>query len=201
MIRKKVDKVVIKCFKEKHDYLLFIDLEFDNTKLIQFAALLFKSIDEDGGYQLMRSYNAYVSATVCYPFAEYTKITNNFLAENGVPLKDVKSFIFDELLKEVPLNKVELISHGLRNDRVILIENGINLSNIDGKAPIDGYCTFKNARRILKRTTELSLNDLALELGFYMFAPHNAYNDVWATVAVFTYLKKLEEIENDNKNT
>ena len=58
---------------------------------------------------------------------------------------------------------------------------------------VDGYCTFTNARRILGRQNELTLNDIAMECGYYLHNAHNAYNDVWATVAIYTYLKKLEE--------
>ena len=61
---------------------------------MQFAGLLFKWIDDET-YQLMRSCNVYISQKVCYPFAEYTAITNNFLEENGIPLNDAK-----ELIKE-----------------------------------------------------------------------------------------------------
>ena len=41
----------------------------------------------------MRSCNVYISQKVCYPFAEYTAITNNFLEENGIPLNDAKEWI------------------------------------------------------------------------------------------------------------
>ena len=195
--------MVIRCLNEKHKYLLFIDIEFDSGKLIQFAGLLFKEIDKET-YQLMRSYNSYVSEKVCYPFAEYTKITNNFLEENGVPLEDVIDHILNDFLFEVPLSELQVISHGLRNDRIILNDNGVNLSTyVDAKGrnkPIDGYCTFKNGRRILERNKFLSLNDLAEESGFYMIAPHNAYNDVWATVAIYTFLRKEEEQKKNEVN-
>lgn len=59
--------MIIKCYNENHPYLLFIDIEFDNTHLIQFAGLLFKRIDTDGSYQLQTSINQYVSAKVGYP--------------------------------------------------------------------------------------------------------------------------------------
>ena len=70
--------MIIKAYNEKHNYLLFIDLEFSNQKLVQFAGLLFKNIDDET-YQLARSINIYISQKVCYPFMEYTNITNNFL--------------------------------------------------------------------------------------------------------------------------
>lgn len=187
--------MIIKAYNDKHKYLLFIDIEFDMKKLVQFAGLLFKRIDEDGTYQLMRSYNAYVNTKICYPFKEYTRITNNWLEDNGVPLEDIKIFIMEDLLNDVDPHDLEIISHGLKNDRLILQENGINLSNyLEGgvRKPIDGYCTCNNARRILKRTTHLTLEELAEESGFFLYAAHNAFNDVWAEVSVFTTLKKIE---------
>ena len=201
--------MIIKCYNENHPYLLFIDLEFFTNKdesaarLVQFAGLLFKWIDDET-YQLMRSCNEYVTEKVCYPFAEYTSITSNFLAENGIPLKDMVASIKEDFLKDIPLNELLVISHGLRNDRLVMVDNGLNLSIVDGM-PIDGYCTFENARKILQRTYSLTLADLAEECGYYLHHAHNAYNDVWAEVAVFTYLKKyqmqktIEEEEERNK--
>lgn len=193
--------MIIKCYNENHPYLLFIDLEFFNNRqkeavnnhLVQFAGLLFKWIDDDT-YQLMRSVNEYVTDKVCYPFAEYTAITNNFLAENGVPLKDMIASLKEDFLKDISLNELMIISHGLKNDRLVLLENGLNLNRYNDQ-PIDGYCTFENARRILKRQDKLTLNDICIDCGYYLHHAHNAYNDVWANVAIFTYLRKLEEQE------
>ena len=183
--------MIIKAYNEKHSYLLFVDLEFNNGVLIQFAGLLFQRIDEET-YQLARSYNAYVTDTVSYPFMEYTSITNTFLTENGVPLKDLIIFLEDSFLKDIDLNNTLLISHGLRNDRLVLENNGIFLLKDNGTA-VDGYCTFNNAKRILKRNNKLTLADIAEECGYYLHQAHNAYNDVWAEVSVFTYLRKIEE--------
>lgn len=191
--------MIIKCYNEKHPYLLFLDIEFNNRDLVQFAGLLFVLIDTDGTYQLMRSCNQYITTKVCYPFVDYTNITNDFLTENGITLKDLKLIIFDDFLSDVPLNELEVISHGLKNDRIILQENGINLSTygIEGDKimPIDGYCTFNNSKRILGRDTRLTAMDLAEESGYYLHQAHNAYNDVWAEVSIFTYLKKIEAQE------
>ena len=182
--------MIIKCYNENHNYLLFIDLEFNNKYLVQFAGLLFKKIDTET-YQLMRSCNIYVTQKVCYPFAEYTAITNNFLAENGVPLKDAIVLIKD-FLSDVSPNEMCLIGHGLKNDRLVLAENGVDLTHKDNGKPIDGYCTFNNSRRILERLNHLTLADLAEECGYYLHHAHNAYNDVWAEVAIYTYLRKIE---------
>lgn len=184
--------MVIKCYNEKHTYLLFLDLEFNNQELIQFSGLLFKWIDTDT-YQLDRSYTVYIAKKVCYPFAEYTAITNNFLQENGVPLEDARAGIMEDFLNNVPLDETLMISHGLKNDRIVLDRAGIRINTYgENNAPVDGYCTFTNARRILKRKNQLTLGDLAEECGYYLHNAHNAYNDVWAEVAVFTYLKKKE---------
>ena len=193
--------MIIKCYNEHHPYLLFIDLEFFSNKkdgvnhnhLVQFTGLLFQWIDDET-YQLMRSCNEYVTDKVCYPFIEYTSITNSFLTENGVPLQDMIMSIEEDFLRDIPLQEVLVISHGLKNDRLIMLENGLNLSNVDGQ-PIDGYCTFENARKILDRKENLTLSDIAEECGYYLHHAHNAYNDAWAEVAVYTYLKKIEEQE------
>ena len=98
--------MIIKCYNENHPYLLFIDIEFDNTHLIQFAGLLFKRIDTDGSYQLQTSINQYVSAKVGYPFMEYTGINNSFLDENGIPLSSLRTLIFDDVLGEIPMKDI-----------------------------------------------------------------------------------------------
>ena len=183
--------MIIKAYNEKHNYLLFIDLEFSNQQLVQFAGLLFQRVDDET-YQLARSLNLYISQKVCYPFVEYTNITNNFLEENGIPIDDARSLIFDDFLLDIPLNELEIISHGLKNDRLVLLSSNINLSSC-GDNPIDGYCTYMNARRILGRQNHLTLSDIAEECGYYLHSAHNAYNDVWAEVSVFTYLRKIEK--------
>lgn len=189
--------MIIKCYNEKHQYLLFIDLEFNNRDLVQFAGLLFKWIDDDT-YQLMRSCNIYISRKVCYPFAEYTSITNSFLEENGVPLADAIELI-NEFLEGINHDDLCIIGHGLKNDRLVLIENGLEFTHKSNGQPIDGYCTFNNAKRILGRVNHLTLADLAEECGYYLHHAHNAYNDAWAEVAVYTYLKKAEAQKGDEE--
>lgn len=80
----------------------------------------------------------------------------------------------------------------------MLLKNGINLSTYENK-PIDGYCTFTNARRILQRANHLTLSDVAEEAGYYIHSAHNAFMDTWAEVSVFTYLRKIEkQMEGEN---
>lgn len=189
--------MIIKCYNEHHNYLLFIDLEFSKDELVQFSGLLFQRIDDET-YQLMRSINTYITAKICYPFVEYTGIKSTFLAENGIPLADAVKLIRDDFLADVPINEILLISHGLKNDRIILKKANLNFTY--NNQLVDGYCTFNNAKRILNRNSNLTLANIAEEAGYYLHHAHNAFNDVWAEVAVFTYLKKIEkQNENDRK--
>lgn len=177
--------MIIKCYNTDEEYLLFLDIEFNNLDLVQYAGLLFQRI-EDETYQLMRSVNIYITSQVCYAFANYTAITNNFLQENGMPLNDAIDLIENNFLKDIPYNDLLMISHGLKNDRIVLNQAGLNTN-------MKGYCTFVNARRILSRQDNLSLEAIANEAGYFLHHAHNAYNDAWAEVSVFTYLKKIEK--------
>lgn len=187
--------MIIKCYNEKHPWLLFLDIEFDQLQLVQFSGALFKRIDEDT-YQLASTITQYITASVSVYFQDYTRITQDFLAANGIPLDSLKDLIFGEVLKDIDMGDLMVISHGLKNDRLVLKENNINFNyynSPDGKVrPVDGYCTFNNAKRILNREKKLKLEDLAEEAGYYLSCAHNAYNDMWATVAVFTFLKKMD---------
>lgn len=187
--------MIIKCFNEKHPWLLFMDIEFDQQQLIQFSGALFKRIDEDT-YQLASTITQYITASVSAYFQDYTKITQDFLVTNGIPLESLKELLFNEVLKDVDMGDLMIISHGLKNDRLVLKENDINFNyyiDAEGKTkPIDGYCTFNNGKRILERERKLKLEDIAEESGYYLSGAHNAYHDMWATVSVFTFLKKLD---------
>lgn len=187
--------MVIKCYNEKHLWLLFIDIEFDQQQLVQFSGALFKRIDDET-YQLAATINQYITTSVSMYFQDYTKITQDFLATSGIPLESLKDLIFGEVLKNVDMKDIMVISHGLKNDRLVLKDNGINFNcyeDTDGKTkPVDGYCTFNNAKRILERDKKLKLEDLAEEAGYYLSCAHNAYHDMWATVAVFTFLRKKD---------
>lgn len=179
--------MIIKCYNTNKEYLLFLDIEFNNLDLVQYAGLLFHRIDDET-YQLMRSCNLYITTQVCYAFADYTSITNNFLRENGIPLDSAVDIIENDFLEGVQPNQLMLISHGVKNDCIVLERAGLNID-------CDKYCTFTNARRILQRTDQLSLEALATESGYYLHHAHNAFNDAWAEVSVYTFLRKVEEQE------
>ena len=181
--------MIIKCYNTDKEYLLFLDIEFNNLTLVQYAGLLFKKIEEET-YQLIRSCNLYITTQVCYAFADYTSITNNFLKENGICLEDAKDIIQNEFLYGVEDDDLMLIGHGVKNDCIVLDHAGLNTN-------YEKYCTFTNGRRILKRQDQLSLEALATEAGFYLHHAHNAFNDAWAEVSVYTYLRKVEEQEKE----
>ena len=63
--------MVIKCYNEKHLWLLFIDIEFDQQQLVQFSGALFKRIDDDT-YQLAATINQYITTSVSMYFQDYT---------------------------------------------------------------------------------------------------------------------------------
>lgn len=187
--------MIIKCYNEKHPWLLFLDIEFDQLKLVQFSGALFKRIDEET-YQLATTITQYITTSIGTYFQDYTNISQDFVLTNGIPLESLKDLIFGEVLKDISMSDILIISHGLKNDRLVLKENGINFSFFVDKdgitKPIDGYCTFNNAKRILEREKKLKLEDLAEDAGYYLSCAHNAYSDMWATISVFTFLRKIE---------
>lgn len=177
--------MVIYVKNENHPYILVFDIEFDKKVLVQFSGLLFKNIG-DGVYQLASTCTQYVKHKPSYPFSQYTHIKKNFLELNGVGIEDVVLTVKEDFIGNIDYKDILIVSHGLTNDKKILKENGIDLTECDG------WCTFQNAKRILNRDKNLKLDDLATEAGFYLDGAHNAYHDAWATVSVLTFLKKLE---------
>lgn len=169
---------------ESHEYILFLDVEFDQMKLIQFAGLLFRKVD-DGYYKLFRSLNSYVRGPIGASFEYYTNLSQDFLIKNGVMLSDVKAQITEDLLWNVG-NDILLVSHGIKGDLNVLEANGIIIPHAAT------YCTFEKAKTVLNRKTKISLEDICFECGVYPTGQHNAFIDSWLTVAVFSYLKDME---------
>lgn len=194
--------MIIKCYEEKHNWILFIDIEFEQQVLVQFAGALFKRIDDDT-YQLAASINQYVAASVGTYFQEYTNLTQDFISSNGIKIESLRDLISGELLKSADIDDLLVVSHGLKNDRLVLRANGINLSTYEKNGivkPIAGYCTYNNAKRVLAREKRLKLEDVAEDAGYYLNQAHNAFNDLWATVSVFTFLKKIEAQEGEKED-
>ena len=174
------------------DYVLAFDIEFDQKDLVQFAGILLEKVGKNL-FAIARSVNQYVVHKPSYHFQRYTGLTKQFLTENGIGLKDLAQIVEDVLLEDIPRTSLLVVSHGLKNDRLVLTQNMINIT-YDPKTlePIAGYCTFINARRILKRPNQLKLSDIAREIGVYPISKHDAFSDVWSTLAFLSYLKALE---------
>ena len=180
-------------FKDvKEKYVLVFDIEFDQKTLVQFAGVLLERVGENL-YTISKSMNQYVAHKPSYYFQRYTGLNRIFLADNGIQLKDLVQLVEDVLLVDVPRSDLLVVSHGLKNDLLVLEQNMINLKyDRNSLEPIHSYCTFTNARRILQRTNHLKLDDVARETGYYPTNGHDAFSDVWSTIAVFSFLKAME---------
>lgn len=177
----------------EYDNVLIFDAEYNHGDLIQFAGVMFRKIYKDV-FQISKSYNTYVqleSDQKINPFIiAITGLTDDFLLEKGIDLESAVTAINDLLEVE---GSLLVVSHGLFNDRMTLESNGIYLYG-DG---VHGMCTYNAAKRILKRDKDLKLYQIASEAGLYSNECHNAFDDTWSTIAVLSYLCKIEE---DNKN-
>jgi len=144
----------------KRSHILLMDLEFDNMFLIQAAGLIFKMIDEKQfKYQLQTSFNFYIKRDKVGRYAEkITGINPQFLNDNGIALEEFLEQ-YEDIMKDVDLDNTLFVSHGSKNDRMVLKAAGID------KLPAHSFCTYKNASKILKRSSNLSLSGIAKEAG------------------------------------
>lgn len=171
----------------KRKHVVVMDLEFDQMNILQAAGMIFKLVNEKTyAYQLQTSFNFYIKRDEVGKYAQkYTGLEPEFLNDNGITLEDfIKQF--NHLMSEIDLNDSLFVSHGSKNDRLVLKNSGIvNL-------PAHSFCTYKNATKILKREKRLSLEEVASDAGYYMFDKHNAFYDVIATTVVFSFLQNAE---------
>lgn len=176
--------------------IVIFDAEYNEGDLIQFAGIMFKKLEPEI-YQISRALNIYVklpdNIKMNYFIEEFTGITKTFLDEYGETPEKAAEQINNFL--DCGSEDLLIVSHGLTNDRITLDNNGINI--YDKK--INGLCTYNAAKRILKRDKNLTLTEIANEAGMFSSAKHNAFNDAWATVAVFSLLCKLDKEEKENK--
>jgi DNA polymerase III alpha subunit (gram-positive type) len=185
--------VVFKGIKENN--VLVFDAEYNEGNLIQFSGILFKKVQEDI-FQISKSLNLYVKlelGRVNRFIRDFTGITDEFLLEYGVTLDEAN----EEIKKLVECDgSIIFVSHGLYNDRQILLDNRIDFYGED-EEQLPGICTYKMAQRVLKRQNKLSLTDVAADAGVFLSNTHNAFDDTWATIAVLSLLCKLQEEEKN----
>ena len=138
----------------------------------------------------------FVTCLILLGFFFYEQSNNQVTAETVNVPNVVDTTKTEAKARQIPYgdsnDDLMIITHGLKNDRLILKENGLQLVKSNGSL-VDGFCTYNAARRTLRRENHLSLEDLCNECGYYLHHAHNAYNDVWAEVAIYTYLKKIEK--------
>jgi len=188
--------VVFKGNKYKH--ILVFDAEYNEGDLIQFSGILFRKV-EPNVYQICKSLNIYVKleqGRINYFIREFTGITDMYLEQNGKPLSEARESIYK--LLDVP--NLLVVSHGLFNDRQTMLGNEINMYTNVEEEEIDGSCTYQAAKRLLGRDKRLTLADVAEDAGVFLSNHHNAFDDAWATIAVYSLLCKLEE-ERKNEKT
>jgi DNA polymerase III epsilon subunit-like protein len=170
----------------KHQHVLVCDIEYDRNRIVQFAALLFKNIDmKNSLYQIEGSINIFLKQdSVDSYITKYTGIDQAILDIYGQTDEEfIKQYY--SLLENVDLNDTLFVSHGSKNDRKILKDSGL----VD--LPKHSFCTYRNARRILNRTTNLTLFKVAADAGYFLDNAHDAFGDAWATVAALSFLLKL----------
>jgi DNA polymerase III epsilon subunit-like protein len=171
----------------KHEHVFVCDIEYDKNNILQFAAMVFKLVDKKNSiYQLAYNMNFYVKTSYIHHYTiKYTGLTPKFLNQHGIH-KEAFINVINNFLNELNPETTLFVSHGSKNDRLILKTFGIQ------PLPSHSYCTFKNAKRILKRETDLTLNDIAIEAGFQLNHKHDAHFDALTTVVIFSFLQKLD---------
>jgi len=158
-----------------------------------------KRIEKDI-YQIYKSLNRYVKlehGRINRFIREFTGITDEFLLEEGITLSEAREQIYS-LLDE---HNLLVVSHGLYNDRQTMLGNEINMYVNAEEEEIDGSCTYNASKRLLERDKKLTLTDVAQDAGVFLSNKHNAFDDAWATIAVYSLLCKLQEEKKNEKTS
>lgn len=171
----------------KHKHVFVCDIEYDNSKVIQFAGLLFKNIDSKNSlYQIDSSINVYLKQNEIGSYAtRYTGIDKTLLDQYGNTEEEFFKQ-YERLFINADMNDTLFVSHGSKNDRKILK----NLVRTD--MPKHSFCTYRNAKRILNKESGLTLTEVAAEAGYFLDNAHDAFADAWATVAALSFLLKID---------
>lgn len=181
---------------EKENILIF-DAEYNEGQLIQFSGILFRKIEKDI-FQVAKSLNIYVKlqrGNINSFIERFTGISDSFLQTFGENLESAK----EKILELIDVNDLVVVSHGLYNDRQTMLGNDIDLYLNSKEEEIDGLCTYNAAKRLLGRDKNLSLENVAVDAGIFLSNTHNAFDDAWATISVFSLLCKLEEERKNEK--
>ena len=164
-------------------YIVVMDVEHDQGKLLQYAGVLFQKIG-DSLYQIARSVNFYIKRDTVSNFTAYfTHITEKFLQQYGISEEEAIQQ-FNEFLKDIPHEDVIFVSHGIHQDSLVMKESGLNIDDCPH------LCTHKLARIVLNRDKKLKLSDVLSEAGLCSVLEHNAYTDALETAWALSFLLK-----------
>ena len=168
-------------------YLAAIDIEHDQGHMIQFAGILMKQVGEEL-YQVAKSTNFYVKRHHLNDFTtRYTHISVQFNEDCGITLDEACKKFYDEFIGEIPMEEITFVSHGIKQDSIVLKESGINIDNSPH------ICTYNIAKNVLKRDKKVKLSDVIYEAGFCSVLEHNAYTDALETIYALSFLLKQED--------
>lgn len=188
-----IQLMIIYIPEEKHDSLLFVDTEFSGSEreLIQASLIHFQRLKkQEPLYYFSSSLNIYKDTKVTVGFENYTNIKQGFLGNYGLKPEDfaarLNQFVIDNKLNSC---NTLLIGHGLPQDHELLLKEGCNLMLVDT------YDTFQEAKRILEIKTGLSLESLSATSGYFTSTQHDAYQDAYALIPIFSHLKISEFLQ------
>lgn len=163
--------MIVYFHKVNKPYVMVIDVEHDQGRLIQFAAVLFKRVGKYL-YQVCKSINFYVKQKHISPFIkDYININEEFLEECGVTLQEGKE-LFNDFVEGIAADDLMVVSHGIHQDDLVLFKNGINIGMYEH------WCTYNMSKWVLERNNNITLEEVAQEFGYAIINKHNAYADV-----------------------
>ena len=174
--------------------IILFDIEYDKTSLVQVAFLILGA-KEPSMFEIQKSFNVYIKQSHFLSpfFIQYTNITDAYLRNNGLDLPRARTLV-EGVISNIDVNTTLLVGHGIDNDMRLLDDKGFHWSRFSNR-----YDTYKQAQKLLKRSSLLTLADVAAEDGYFMFNQHNAYADVWGLLHAFAFLNK-KETEEENHN-
>ena len=172
---------------EEHNHIIFFDTEFNSQKLIQVSLIIYERIIVDSipSYLLSGSINLYIDNEINQFFTQYTGINQTFLNQNAVSQQEAKESLQRFLAPISNSEKTLLVAHGLKQDRILLEDMGLNIDRMDR------YCTYTESKKILNRDKDLRLIDICNESGYFT-DQHDAYSDAKNVIHAFSYLKLIE---------
>jgi DNA polymerase III alpha subunit (gram-positive type) len=175
-------------------YIVAMDLEHDQGKIIQYAGIMYKHIG-DSLYQVCKSLNMYVKQDDLSNFTvNFTHINNLTLKEKGLDRETAIKEFYNCFIGDIPSTDIMFVSHGIYQDSIVMRENNMSIDSYEH------MCTYCLAKDVLGRQDRLRLSDVMYDAGSFIINPHNAYADAVATADVLSFLLKIKgDEETDNE--